>query len=180
MRSRSTPSRESDTVGRPASFHGRIPGKPDTPPKLRRPESHPELLRRRGAVAGNPISPENSSQRLTKLLLNVTVQRSLGPVHVVMSPESTVADLIKAALEVYVKEGMRPLLTQTDPLGFELHYSQFSLESLNSKEKLVDLGSRNFFLCPKASSVNNTCSNEATKASKSPFPSLIKFMDFLP
>lgn len=65
----------------------------------------------------------------SKLLLNVTVQGSVGPVHVVMSPESTVEELVEAAVEEYVKEGRRPLLADDDPGAFELHYSSFSLES---------------------------------------------------
>ncbi len=66
---------------------------------------------------------------MTKLLLNVTVQRSLGPVQVVMSPDSTVEDLIASALRQYEKEGRRLALPTMDPAGFDLHYSQFSLES---------------------------------------------------
>ncbi|CAA6666853.1 unnamed protein product [Spirodela intermedia] len=87
----------------------------------------------------------------TKLLLRVTVQRNLWPVHVMISPESTVVDLIKATVEAYVKEGRRPLLVERDPLAFELHFSQFSLESLSREEKVINLGSRNFFLCLKPS-----------------------------
>ncbi|XP_072967237.1 uncharacterized protein At4g22758-like [Typha angustifolia] len=87
------------------------------------------------------------SKKLTRVLVNVTVERSLGPVHVVVAPESTVSEVVKAAAMAYVKEGRRPLLPTTDPKGFELHYSQYSLESLNPEEKLINLGSRNFFLC---------------------------------
>ncbi|PKU78257.1 hypothetical protein MA16_Dca025554 [Dendrobium catenatum] len=64
--------------------------------------------------------------------MNVTLERSLGPIHVVMSPENTVMDLVRTAVEVYVKEGRRPLLQCADPKGFELHYSQYSLESTHS------------------------------------------------
>ncbi|XP_042495158.1 uncharacterized protein LOC122074404 [Macadamia integrifolia] len=39
--------------------------------------------------------------RLTKLLLNVTIQGSLGAVQVVMLPESTVGDLITAVVRLY-------------------------------------------------------------------------------
>ncbi|XP_077246638.1 uncharacterized protein At4g22758-like [Tasmannia lanceolata] len=172
MMSRPDLGRESYGKSKSASFHGRLPANSDRPEQIQRPESHPELLRKRGAIAGNPISPENGSRRLTKLLLNVTIQRSLGPVHVLMSPENMVSDLIKASVEIYVKDGRRPLLEDTNPQGFELHYSQFSLESLNPKEKLINLGSRNFFLCP------NSCSNEATKSTKTSSPCL-RFMGFL-
>lgn len=87
--------------------------------------------------------------KLTKLLLTVTIQRSVGAVQVVLPPEATVEDLIAAALRQYSKEGRRLILPSTDPTDFDLHYSQFSLESLHRKEKLMALGSRNFFLCTK-------------------------------
>ena len=45
------------------------------------------------------------------------------------SAEWTVADLVAAAVALYVKEGRRPLLPSADPAAFGLHYSQFSLES---------------------------------------------------
>ncbi|KAL7150166.1 hypothetical protein ABFS83_05G091600 [Erythranthe nasuta] len=88
-------------------------------------------------------------RQVTKLLVKVNIQNSLGPIHVVMSPENTVGDLTKAAIAVYVKEKRRPLLANSNPGCFQLHYSQFSLESLEEDDKLMDLGSRNFFLCPK-------------------------------
>lgn len=100
------------------------------------PERHTNLVRHRGGLISVPgrlfKSPETrlgNSHRLTRLLLNVTIERSLGPVHVVMSLENTVSDLIKAAVEIYVREKRRPLVKETDPHRFELHYSQFSLES---------------------------------------------------
>lgn len=70
-----------------------------------------------------------SEQKLTKLLVKVNLQNSVGPVHVVMSPENTVRELMKAAIEIYVKEKRRPLLPSSDSRCYELHYSQFSLES---------------------------------------------------
>jgi len=73
------------------------------------------------------------------LLLNVTIERSLGPVQVVISPEKTTGDLIKAALEIYAREKRRPLLPETDPHRFELHYSQFSLEGKFSLVLLCSL-----------------------------------------
>lgn len=101
------------------------------------PERYSGLVRRQGgliSVPRNLISAkqknESSSKRvLTKLLLNVNIERSLGPVHVILSPENTVKDLVKSAIDIYVKERRRPLLEQIDPDRFELHYSQFSLES---------------------------------------------------
>lgn len=81
-------------------------------------------------LAGNvTIIGQEKQQKLTKLLLNVHIQNSLGPVHVVMLPENTVGDLIKAAIDIYVKEKRRPLLPSRDSRSYKLHYSQFSLDS---------------------------------------------------
>ncbi|KAK1384854.1 Histone deacetylase HDT [Heracleum sosnowskyi] len=147
---------------------------------------HKKVLRQ----SSRPASTDN---KLTKLLLNVNIQRSFGPVHVIISVENTVGDLIKAAIEVYLKENRRPLLTETDARCFDLHYSQFSLERLKPEEKLTNLESRNFFLCPKPNNINrNTasdasrtfCSNEANTivaeiyADEFLFP-YTRFMDFL-
>ncbi|EHA8589671.1 hypothetical protein COCNU_scaffold011891G000040 [Cocos nucifera] len=146
-------SRDPAAGRRSASFHGLAP---DRLAAIERPQSHQELprwLEVNGAVG----------QRLTKLLLNVTIERSLGPVHVVMPPENTVADLVRAAVDAYVKEGRRPLLPLADPKVFDLHYSQYSLESLNPEEKLINLGSRNFFLCSKPAKVAPGCLKDRAK-----------------
>ncbi|KAM7275579.1 hypothetical protein ACFE04_017445 [Oxalis oulophora] len=173
-----------------SSFHGGIlPKAVMSDGLLRRPKTLPDLF-----PGGRDISVEGRSlttttpeakPKLTKLLLNVTIQGSVGPVHVVMSPECTVIDLVAAAVKQYAKEGRRPMLTTTDPARFDLHYSQFSLESLVRDEKLIKLGSRNFFLClrkeeTESKTVSNlSCSKEAEKVSKTGIPPWLKFMDFL-
>eukprot|EP01018_Ginkgo_biloba_P026231 Gb_07712 [translate_table: standard] len=102
----------------------------------------------------DPFFTKNSLQEQivpnARLLLNVTVLRSIGVFHVLISKDATVHDVIKATLALYAKEGRRPLLSSEDPSSFGLHYSQFSMDSLNPSEAIDDLGSRNFFLCPKA------------------------------
>nr|GMD22747.1 uncharacterized protein LOC109171581 [Ipomoea batatas]GMD24147.1 uncharacterized protein LOC109171581 [Ipomoea batatas] len=126
--------------------------------------------------------PRTFPPKLTKLLLNVTIQRSTGALQVLIPPDSTVEDLIAAALRQYVKEGRRPVLASTNARDYGLHYSQFSLESLDRTEKLAALGSRNFFLCPKmaetvqtTSSPSSSCSNEVDKPTKSIGLSWFKF-----
>ncbi|KAI6669900.1 hypothetical protein NL676_004785 [Syzygium grande] len=133
-----------------SSFHGRSPAAMEAVKPLPRPRTVPELPARKGLAAQASASAgADEKPRLTKLLLNVTLQGSVGPVHVVTTPESTVGDLIAAALRQHLKEGRRPISPTADPSGFDLHYSQFSLESLDREEKLMALGSRNFFLCAK-------------------------------
>ncbi|TKY70869.1 hypothetical protein E2542_SST07163 [Spatholobus suberectus] len=96
-----------------------------------------------------PTMETSDYVRPSKLLLNVTIENSLGAVQVLMWPEDTVDDLVKAALVIYHKEKRRPLLKDTDPKCYDLHYSPYSLQSLKPNEKLKNLGSRNFFLCSK-------------------------------
>ena len=88
-------------VQRSSLFHSDILMTMAPQAELRRPKTLSDLLLGR-SVSG--LSPEGGP-RLTKLLLNLTVQRSLGPAQVVMSPDSTVEDLIAAALWQYAKEG---------------------------------------------------------------------------
>ncbi|KAL0436993.1 UNVERIFIED_CONTAM: hypothetical protein Sradi_0407200 [Sesamum radiatum] len=171
-----------------SSFHGKGAGV--VAEMLPRPRTVPELLvgRRAGGTAVDEGVAQGKPPKFTKLLLNVTIQRSLGPVHVLMPPEATVEELIAAAIRQYVKEARRPVLPSTDASAFDLHYSQFSLESLDREEKLVELGSRNFFLCPKRAAAESggaavspgtsNCSKEAGPATKKGLPWL-KFMDFL-
>ncbi|KAI3409668.1 uncharacterized protein J3R85_019063 [Psidium guajava] len=147
------------------------------------PESHTDLVRRRGGLISVPRRlappPPAAAAGPAKLLLNVTLERSLGPVQVVMAQEKSVSDLIRASVEVYGKEKRRPLLRVSDPRCFELHYSPFSLECLRPEEKLISLGSRNFFLCTKRStSSNSSCSEEANMEPNCPF-ALTHLMDFL-
>ncbi|GKV38144.1 hypothetical protein SLEP1_g46087 [Rubroshorea leprosula] len=130
-----------------SSSRRRSPDNDSFPLQMFPPERHTGLVRRQGGLISVPkalaslpsLVPVNdgTDQKMTKLLLKVNIERSLGPVHVVLSAEKTVSDLIKAATEIYVTEKRRPLLTESDRRTFELHYSQFSLESTFSYFSLL-------------------------------------------
>ncbi|KAG4933118.1 Uncharacterized protein HKD37_17G047608 [Glycine soja] len=143
------------------------------PPRKLQPEKHSV---RRFAPAPLtlklPLQSSNDSfLRPSKLLLNVTIESCLGAVQVLLSPEDTVADLIKAALAFYEKEKRRPFLKNTDPKCYDLHFSSFTLESLKADDKLVSLGSRNFFLCSKPPTA--TCFEKKNMAIDSAFPWMV-------
>ncbi|KAL8501239.1 hypothetical protein ACS0TY_020696 [Phlomoides rotata] len=169
------------------SFHAR--GGDVTTELLSRPRTVPELFSGRGSggSSADDVVALVTVPKLTKLLLNVTIQRSLGAVRVVLPLEATAEDLMAAALRQYKKEARLPVLNSIDSSGFDLHYSQFSLESLDRGEKLVAFGSRNFFLCPKSAVVPAAesggavtaarCSKVADDGSKKGLPWL-KFMEF--
>ncbi|RWW77491.1 hypothetical protein BHE74_00014352, partial [Ensete ventricosum] len=121
---------------RSASFHGRTATAfSQEHRQIRRPKTQPNLLPRgarsgRAAAAAAGTSPDEVERKVpTKVLVNVTVQRSLGPVQVMASTDWSVGDLVATALRLYVKEGRRPPLPTAEPSTFGLHYSQFSLES---------------------------------------------------
>ncbi|OIW15804.1 hypothetical protein TanjilG_04339 [Lupinus angustifolius] len=130
---------------KPSSFHGE---NAMSAAQLRRPKTVPDLLSY-GNKYDAAVVPEGLPRQPSKVLLKVTMLGSLVPVQVLMRPESVVGDLVTATLRQYVKEGRRPILGSMKASDFDLHYSQFSLESLDKEEKVIELGSRNFFLCPR-------------------------------
>ncbi|KAK8938619.1 hypothetical protein KSP39_PZI011208 [Platanthera zijinensis] len=155
---------------RSASFNGRTEETAAPPPRqMLRPKTHPDVL----AAVRRPSTPQTSFSAAgrspevklpAKVLVSVTVLRSTGPVQVMAALEWTVDELVSAALRIYIQEERRPSLPSGDPALFGLHYSQFSLESLDSREKLINLGSRGFFLCPRADSANAVGGNRGSPA----------------
>ncbi|WOL00833.1 hypothetical protein Cni_G09546 [Canna indica] len=170
---------------RSLSFNGRTS---TAPRQIRRPKTQPELLPGRRGDAARP-DPPAGLRVPPKVLLNVAVQRSLRPVQVLAPADWSVGDLVAAAVRAYVKEGWRPQLPTEDPSAFGLHYSQFSLDCLDPEQKVMELGSRNFFLCPKhattsegggaSSSATGCCSKQAEKASNIDNTAWFNFMEFL-
>lgn len=107
---------------RSASFHGRGTEQRHQLAK-QRPKTQPDLLagvRGRNFRAADDGEPLAVRRTPSKVLVNVTVQRSLWPLNVMASAEWSVADLVAAAVGIYVKEGRRPLLPSTDPSTFGL------------------------------------------------------------
>ncbi|KAL6861487.1 hypothetical protein ACP4OV_017187 [Aristida adscensionis] len=117
------------------------------------PHPHCVLLDRMAPLlrppAATAAAAADGGPQLTRLLVNVTVERSLWPVHVVLPADATVADLVRAAAAAYAREGRRPPLPPVagGADALELHLSQYSLERLRPEAKVLDLASRNFFLC---------------------------------
>lgn len=72
-------------------------------------------------------TPVDQGLSANKLLVNVTVAQSSGPLRLLLSSDAAVEDVIKATLLLYAKEGRKPLLSNA-PTSFGLHYSQFSID----------------------------------------------------
>ncbi|CAJ1943486.1 unnamed protein product [Sphenostylis stenocarpa] len=141
------------------------------PPSSRRPEKHWSGGRGLALTLKAPLENSERGLRASKVLVNVSIEKCVGAVQVVMSPEGTVADLIKAALAIYEKEKRRPFLENNDPKCYDLHYSSFALESLKVDEKIMKLGSRNFFLCSKPPT--SSCPEKENMAIDSAFPWMV-------
>lgn len=68
-------------------------------------------------------------KRDAKVVLNVTVGGSPGPVRTMVKLGSSVEDTIKLVVDKYSEEGRTPKLDKDAASSFELHHSYFSLQS---------------------------------------------------
>ncbi|VAI34388.1 hypothetical protein VPH35_091244 [Triticum aestivum] len=119
------------------------------PPPINRPHTCYDVLA--------PDSPFASSSLLlppdrrtpweeAKVVVNVTVEGSAGPVRAMVSLGSSIRDAIAAVVERYHREGRSPRLDPASAESFQLHHSHFSLQSLNKNDKIGEVGGRNFYL----------------------------------
>ncbi|KAF5207937.1 Ppr containing protein, partial [Thalictrum thalictroides] len=78
------------------------------------------------------MSPSvTNSQRYNKdvkVVVNVTVEGSPGPVRTLVKLGASVEDTIKLVVDKYSKEGRSPQLGRDNVSFFDLHHSHFSLE----------------------------------------------------
>ncbi|KAH8513561.1 hypothetical protein H0E87_006722 [Populus deltoides] len=83
------------------------------------------------------IMPTNFSPRSSfdqgykkdaKVVVNVTVEGSPGPVRTMVKLGSSVDDTIKLVVDKYSEEGRTPKLDKDAALTYELHHSYFSLQ----------------------------------------------------
>lgn len=81
-----------------------------------------------------------------KVVVNVTVEGSPGPIRAMVKLGSSVEETIKLVIDKYGEEGRTPRLDKNATTTFELHHSYFSLQSLNKLDAIGDSGSRNFYL----------------------------------
>ncbi|KAF8027109.1 hypothetical protein BT93_E0129 [Corymbia citriodora subsp. variegata] len=90
-----------------------------------------------------------------KVVVNVTVEGSPGPIRMMVKLGSSVEDTIKLVMNKYKEEGRMPKVERNHSTSFELHHSYFSLQSLDKSELLGDVGSRSFYLRRAATGLNN-------------------------
>ncbi|KAJ1416047.1 hypothetical protein SESBI_17567 [Sesbania bispinosa] len=113
--------------------------------------SSPSLFASSPKIYSNQIK---GCDKETKVVVNVTVEGSPGPIRTMVKLGSTVEETIKCVVEKYREEGRSPLIDPNKASSFQLHHSYFSLESLDKSEVIGEVSSRSFYL-QKSNGVNS-------------------------
>ncbi|CAN7071254.1 unnamed protein product, partial [Brassica oleracea var. botrytis] len=106
--------------------------------------SSPSLLGFSSPSSPFPTNQEGNKRETRKVVINVAVEGSPGPVRTMVKLSCNVEETIKLVLENYRKEGRTPKLDQG--AAFELHQSHFSIQCLDKREIIGEIGSRSFYL----------------------------------
>ncbi|KAK4740829.1 hypothetical protein SAY87_024417 [Trapa incisa] len=126
---------------------------------LIRPQTCTDLLASSSLLApGRPAALcSELYSRDAKVVVNVTVEGSPGPIKALVGLDSTVDQTIRLVVDKYGEEGRSPKLSRDSTANFELHNSYFSLQCLNKSELIGDVGRRSFYL--------RICTSNAASAS---------------
>ncbi|KAI3453566.1 hypothetical protein Pfo_010229 [Paulownia fortunei] len=133
-----------------------------------------------------PRSPGKCSEgynKDAKVVVNVTVEVSPGPIRTMVELGSNVEDMIKLVVKKYKEEGLTPDLDKDAASTCELHHSYFSLQSLSKSDLIGDVGSRSFYLrkCSSSGRSDDSRTDKTSASSNqldiSPLPFLPSFMD---
>ncbi|CAI9288961.1 unnamed protein product [Lactuca saligna] len=95
-----------------------------------------------------PYSPPKIEgyNKEAKVVVNVTVEGSSGPIRAMVKLGSSVEETMKMVKKQYDSEGRSPQIDQHSISSFELHPSHFSLQSLDKSKMIGDIGSRSFYM----------------------------------
>ncbi|XP_073135981.1 uncharacterized protein At4g22758 [Henckelia pumila] len=93
-----------------------------------------------------PRFPRKSYQKDAKVVVNVTVEGSAGPIQTLVKLGSNVEETINLVINKYNQEGRIPPLDKHSASTCQLHQSYFSLQSLSKSELIGDIGCRSFYL----------------------------------
>ncbi|KAL6348790.1 hypothetical protein AAG906_033446 [Vitis piasezkii] len=117
------------------------------------------------------LSPQNQEiwsvqgyKKDAKVVVNVTVEGSPGPIRTMVQLGSSVEDTIQLVIDEYRKEGRSPQLHKDAAAAFEMHHSHFCLQSLNKSDAIGDVGSRSFYLRKSGSSGRSSNGEQTPEA----------------
>lgn len=126
-----------------------------------------------------PFSPQKFEggggyRKDAKVVVNVTVEGSPGPIRTMVQLGSSVEETIRIVVNKYSKEGRSPLLDKHAASTFELHQSYFSLQCLSKSDMIGEVGSRSFYLRK-----GNTDQIASASSSTTPSPPPLLFLSAL-
>lgn len=93
----------------------------------------------------------NQNNKGNRILININVLGSAGPLRFVVNEEELVAAVIDTALKSYAREGRLPVLG-SDINNFLLYCANAGSDALSPWETIGSRGGRNFVLCKKQQS----------------------------
>lgn len=105
--------------------------------------------------SGSPQSFQHGYEKEAKVVVNVTVEGSPGPVRTMVKLGSSVDETIRLVIDKYSEEGRTPRLDKNADSSFQLYHSYFSLQSLSNTDVIGDVGSRSFYLRKSNSNGSN-------------------------
>ncbi|KAJ4910145.1 Uncharacterized protein Rs2_04766 [Raphanus sativus] len=97
--------------------------------------------------SSSPINQQVYKREAEKVVINVSVEGSPGPIRILVKLSCSVEETIKMVVDKYRKEGRTPKLDKD--LAFELHQSHFSIQCLEKTEIIGEIGSRSFYMRKK-------------------------------
>ncbi|KAL5552233.1 hypothetical protein UlMin_002409 [Ulmus minor] len=142
---------------------------------LLRPHTCTEIFASSPSLLSFSPKSHESYKKDAKVVVNVTVEGSPGPVRTMIKLGSTVKDTIELVVDKYNEEGRTPKLHKDAASSLQLHHSYFSLEGLDSSEIIGDVGSRSFYLRKNNGASSSVISNEIVPAAE-PIPPPLFFL----
>ncbi|XP_075473441.1 uncharacterized protein At4g22758-like [Primulina tabacum] len=93
-----------------------------------------------------PRFPRKCYQKDAKVVVNVTVEGSAGPIQTLVKLGSNVEETINLVIIKYNEEGRIPPLDKHSASTCQLHQSYFSLQSLSKSDLIGDTSCRSLYL----------------------------------
>ncbi|XP_040990382.1 uncharacterized protein At4g22758-like [Juglans microcarpa x Juglans regia] len=129
---------------------------------LDRPHTFTDMCASSPSLFGPSPQKYEGYKKDAKVVVNVTVEGSPGPVRTMVKLGASVEDTIKLVVDKYSEEGRTPKLHRDAASSFELHDSYFSLKSLEKSELVGDVGRRSFYLRKSSSGPSSNGASPCT------------------
>ncbi|KAK4844529.1 hypothetical protein QYF36_021339 [Acer negundo] len=126
----------------------------------------------------SPQTTLEGNRKDVKVVVNVTVEGSPGPIRAMVKLGSNVDETIKVVVAKYNEQGRSPKIDRDTASALELHHSYFSLQCIEKSEIMGDVGSRSFYL-RRSSSSNGSLSSQIVVGARANSPPPIPPPTFL-